>query len=209
MRGSILDLKKTDLAYLIEEIPEAIKQSIDGIQRVSKIVKAMKEFSHPGGEEKSLLDINKALDNTITVTKNEWKYFAEVETDFDENIAAVYCYPGELSQVFLNLIVNAAQAIETTMNNKENEKGLIYIKTSTFKEYVEILFKDNGCGIPNEILDKIFDPFFTTKEVGKGSGQGLAIAYNVIVKKHGGFLKVDSKVNEGTTFIIHLPIYEK
>jgi PAS domain S-box-containing protein len=195
-----------DVEYLLEEIPAALSQSIEGVERVSNIVKAMKEFSHPGTEEKTSTDINKALENTILVSRNEWKYSSDVKTDFDPTIPHVLCFQGELNQVFLNMIINGVHAINDSKDKNENQKGIITIKTKKLKDFVEISIGDNGTGIPEEIQSKIFDPFFTTKDVGKGTGQGLAISYNVIVNKHGGEIKFDSKINQGTTFFIKLPI---
>ncbi len=198
-------IEDADLDYLAGEIPSAIQQSLEGVDRVASIVRAMKEFSHPGTEEKTLSDINKALENTITVAKNEWKYLAEVHTDFAEALPPVLCLLGELNQVFLNIIVNATHAI----GNKEgstDEKGIIKIMTRHDDHEIEIAISDTGSGIPKEIQDRIFDPFFTTKEVGKGTGQGLAISHNVVVNKHGGKLTFETEAGHGTTFRIHLPI---
>jgi PAS domain S-box-containing protein len=195
-----------DLDYLLEEVPAAIQQSLEGIERVSKIVKAMKEFSHPGSEEKTSIDVNKAISSTITVARNEWKYVAEMKTDFDEALPPLPCYPGELNQVFLNIITNAAHAIGDRVNAGEITKGEINISTRLDRSYAEIRIADSGGGIPEKIRKKVFEPFFTTKEVGKGTGQGLAISHNVIVDKHGGTLAFESEQGIGTTFIIRLPL---
>lgn len=201
--------EEIDLEYLVEEIPSAIEQSIEGVQRVSKIVSAMKEFSHPGIEEKVPVDINKALENTIMVSRNEWKYVAEIETDFAEALPLVSCLPGELNQVFLNIIINAAHAIGDTLDQDNSKKGKITIRTRKVGKWVEVLISDNGTGIPRYAQSKIFDPFFTTKEVGKGTGQGLAISHNVIVTKHHGTLTFDTEEGKGTTFKIRLPISDE
>ncbi len=197
-----------DLKMNMEEIPDAIEQTQQGVMNVSQIVKAMKSFSHPGGREKSFVNLNEALNNTITVSRNEWKYHAEIKTDFDEALPMVPCMPSELNQVFLNMIVNAAHAIKEKNDNEETSDGLIQIKTSADDDFVYVEFRDNGMGIPDDIKAKIYDPFFTTKEVGKGTGQGLAISYNVVVEKHGGRIDLESKVGEGTTFTIVLPLNE-
>ncbi len=194
-----------DLDFLLEEIPTAINQSLDGIGKVSKIVKAMKEFSHPGSKDKTLVDLNRAIENTITVSRNEWKYVAEVKTDFDDTLPVIPCFLDEFNQVILNIIINAAHAIGDVVN-KNNGKGTIFIQTIGKGEIAEIRIKDTGTGIPESIINRIFDPFFTTKEVGKGTGQGLAISYDVIVNKHKGTLQVESEPGKGTTFIIQLPL---
>jgi len=195
-----------DLEYLREEIPAAIDQSLEGVERVAKIVRAMKEFSHPGSDEKTPTDINKAIENTVTVARNEWKYVADLEMDFDEGLPPVPCLPGEMNQVILNMIVNASHAIADVVGNASNGKGKITIRTRKDGEWAEIRIKDTGAGIPEEIQQRIFDPFFTTKEVGKGTGQGLSIAHNVIVEKHGGTIDVESEVGKGSVFTIRLPL---
>ncbi len=199
-------IRQVDLPFLTDEIPLAIQQSLDGIRRVSEIVRAMKEFSHPGVVKKVALDINKALDNTITVARNEWKYVADIETKLAADLPHVICIPGEINQVFLNVIVNAAQAIGEVVKTESGEKGKITIETLRDGDWVEIRISDTGPGISNEIKPHIYEPFFTTKEVGKGTGQGLAIAYNVIELKHAGKLTYETRFGSGTTFIIRLPI---
>ena len=201
-------IEDIDLDYLLDEVPNAIQQALDGVGRISNIVKAMKEFSHPGSAQKELVDINKAIANTITVSSNEWKYVAEIKTDFDPELPLVECLQGELNQTILNLIVNAAHAIADVIDNKQCEKGLITISTKKIEDKCQITISDTGSGIPAEIRSKIFDPFFTTKEVGKGTGQGLSIAYSVVVDKHQGSICVDSEPGAGTTFTILIPIKE-
>jgi PAS domain S-box-containing protein len=195
-----------DLTYLVAEIPQAIQQSQQGIERVTKIVRAMKEFSHPGAEEKSETDLNHAIETTITVARNEWKYVADVVTDFDPTLPLVRCLSGEFNQVILNLIVNAAHAIADVVGNSGASKGTITVRTRHDENWAEIRISDTGTGIPEAIRMKIFDPFFTTKGVGKGTGQGLAIAHSVIVDKHGGTITCETEVGKGTTFIIRLPL---
>ncbi len=201
--------EELDVSYLMEEIPLALEQTLEGVDRVAHIVKAMKEFSHPGTNEKTLSDINKAIENTVTVTRNEWKYVADMELDLKNDMPPVPALIGELNQVFVNMIVNAAHAIAAKKGEKSEEKGKIRIETAVRRKHAEIRISDDGCGIPVQNLDKIFNPFFTTKEVGRGSGQGLAISYNVIVKKHSGELTVNSKVGAGSTFVIRLPLEGK
>ena len=197
---------KADLPYLVEEIPRAIEQSLEGVQRVTEIVGAMRDFSHPGSDQKSLVDLNHAINNTVTVSRNEWKYVAEMELDLDPSLPEVLCIPGEINQVLLNIIVNAAHAITDALEQKNLNKGTISIATHKRDGLVAIHISDTGAGIPKDIQHRIFDPFFTTKDVGKGTGQGLAIAHRVVTEKHGGFLRFETDQNTGTTFIIELPL---
>ncbi len=198
-------IKENDLDYLMDEAPVAINQSMEGINRISKIVNSMKSFSHPGIENKVPQDLNKAINDTIIISRNEWKYHSDIETDLDERINEIYCYPAELNQVLLNIIVNASQAIGEAIENQSIERGKINISTKKINGRIEIIIKDNGPGIPEEIKEKIFTPFFTTKEIGKGTGQGLAIAHSVIVNKHNGKINVKSEPGKWTEFIISLP----
>ncbi len=202
-------IKDTDSDYLISEIPRAIEQSIAGLLRVSEIVSAMKQFCHPGMEEKQPADINKAVKNIITVTRNEWKYVADMVTDLDETLPPIPCHPGEINQVMLNLIINAVHAIKDVLNKKQNTKGTIKVSTNHDDSWAEICISDTGTGIPKEIRPKIFDPFFTTKEVGKGTGQGLAISHSIVVNNHGGRLEFETEVGKGTTMIVRLPLRGK
>jgi len=199
-------LAQADIEYLREEIPQAIDQSLNGVERVAKIVRAMKEFSHPGTEEKSLVNLTEAIETTLTVVYNEWKYVAEITTEFDPELPEVSCLPSELNQVFLNLIVNAAHAIGDTLGDDAAKKGTITVGARRDGAWVEIFIRDTGTGIPEDVQTRIFDPFFTTKEVGKGTGQGLAIARSVVVDKHGGTIECESEEGKGTTFLVRLPI---
>lgn len=195
--------QQCDLEFIATEVPRAIDQSLDGARRVAKIVRAMKEFSHPDSAEKTATDLNRAIESTITVARNEWKYVSEIVTEFDDTMPAVVCFPGDINQVVLNLIVNAAHAIKERV--KEIEKGRITVRTRNCGEFVEISVQDTGTGIPAAIQGKVFDPFFTTKEVGKGTGQGLSFAYTVIVKKHAGKIWFETEIGKGTTFFVTLP----
>ncbi len=203
--GVVAAAKEADLEYLINEIPKAIGQSLEGVERVAKIVRSMKDFSHPGGETKQAVDLNRALESTLTVCRNEWKYVAEAVTDLDPDLPLVTCLPGECNQVFLNLIINAAQAIGDKLADKSTEKGTITVATRHDGNWAEIRIGDTGTGIPEESRSRIFDPFFTTKEVGRGTGQGLAIAHSVITEKHGGTIDFETEIGRGTTFIVRLP----
>ena len=198
-------VERADSGYLLEEIPKAIEQTLEGVTRVSRLVGAMKEFSHPGTKEKIPLDLNHAIENTITVARNEWKYVADLETEFDPLLPLISCQPGEFNQVTLNLIVNAAHAIADVVGKGGSTKGKIKIQTRDSTEWVEIRIQDTGSGIPEKVRARVFDPFFTTKEIGKGTGQGLAIARSVIVDKHGGTIHFETEEGKGTTFIVRLP----
>ncbi|WP_303850738.1 ATP-binding protein [Seleniivibrio woodruffii] len=198
-------VKDSDLSFIREEVPAAINQSIEGVDRVASIVRAMKKFSHPDREDKQPVDINSAIENTITITRNEWKYYSEIATDFDETLPYVPCYPGDFNQVILNILVNAAQAVESKMKDSGG-KGQIRISTHNMGNTVRVVIKDTGGGIPEPIRHKVFDPFFTTKEIGKGTGQGLAISHQIIVKKHSGRIYFEVENGIGTSFIIEIPI---
>jgi PAS domain S-box-containing protein len=197
--------KAADLEYLTQEVPKALAQSIEGIDRIAHIVRAMKDFAHPDRGEKTLVDLGKAIESTATVSRNEWKYVADLVTDVEPGLPPIWCRPGEINQVLLNLIVNAAHAVGDVVA-QQGGKGTITVRAHRAGEWVDIEVADTGTGIPESIRDKIFDPFFTTKDVGKGTGQGLAIVRSVIVEKHGGTLTCESTVGKGTTFVIRLPI---
>ncbi len=202
-------MNKADVDYLAEEIPAAITQSLEGIGHVSEIVRAMRQFTHPGTGEKKQIDINQAIENTITVARNEWKYVADVKTEFAHDLPLVPCLPGDLNQVMLNLIVNAAHAIGDVVGDGSKGKGLITISTKREGAHAVIRVTDTGTGIPEEIRGQVFAPFFTTKDVGKGTGQGLAISHSVVVEKHGGALTFETENGRGTTFIIRLPLEDR
>jgi PAS domain S-box-containing protein len=202
--GVLALARSVDEEYLVGEIPKAIDQIIEGIERVSTLVVAMKEFSHPGTKDKTPADLNRGIANTIAVARNEWKYVAEMETDYDASLPLVPCLLGELNQVILNLIVNAAHAISDVV--PEGQSGRIIVRTRRCENWAEIQVEDSGAGIPEHARDRIFDPFFTTKEVGRGTGQGLAIARSVVVDKHGGTIHFATKTGKGTTFTIRLPL---
>ena len=194
---------ETRLESLWQELPSAVSESLEGVDQITRIVNSMKEFSHPGTTSKSTVDVNKALESTLTVCRNVWKAVATVETDFDLDLPPISCFGGEMNQVYLNLIVNAAHAIETS---GKPLPGMIRIITRRDGDFVTIEIVDNGTGIPEELRDRIFAPFFTTKEVGKGTGQGLAICRDVVVSKHGGTLEAGGRVGEGAVFTLRLPI---
>jgi PAS domain S-box-containing protein len=204
LRVDALDLsKKHELDFLRAEIPKAFERMSEGVARVATIVRAMKEFAHPDSSEQCAADINRAIQSTLIVATHVYKFIAHVHTDFAD-LPDVVCNVGELNQVFLNLIVNAAHAIEDAGRNIET--GAIKIRTELSDDCVVIRISDNGCGIPPENLAKLYEPFFTTKEVGRGTGQGLAIARSIVVGKHGGELGVSSTVGSGSEFTLRLPI---
>lgn len=194
-----------DLDFLLTEAPKSYERITAGIERVANIVRAMKNFAHPGGEGVKSVDINRSLSDIVTVAKNEWKYCADLELDLTPNLAPIPGHAGPLNQVFLNLLVNSAHAL-TDKLAETGEKGLIRIGSRLAQDYVEIFFSDTGTGIPPQIQNRIFDPFFTTKEVGKGTGQGLTIVHEIIVNRHNGSIDLKSTPGEGTTFTIRLPL---
>jgi signal transduction histidine kinase len=198
--------KTAKLDYLSRQVPRAIEQSLEGLGQVSAIVKAMKEFSHPSGAEKQPSDLHDLIESTSIVAKNEWKYVAELQFDFDWSLPPVVLLRNEFSQVVLNLIVNAAQAIAAALPPGSSDKGKIVISTKAVGPSVEVRVRDSGTGIPDAVRARVFEPFFTTKAVGKGTGQGLAIAYSVVVEKHGGQIRFETDEGRGTTFIITLPL---
>ncbi len=197
---TLLDEKRTVLKidFIIEDIDGLIKESLEGLERVKKIVMDLKSFSRVDDEEYTHADVNECLETTLNIVWNELKYKATVTKEYGD-IPVTKCYPRQLNQVFMNILVNAAQAIE--------EKGEIRIKSWHEEGYIFVSISDTGPGIPEENLNRIFEPFFTTKEVGKGTGLGLSITYD-IVKKHGGNIKVESKIGQGTTFVVSIPVVE-
>jgi len=191
-----MDEKDTD--FMLEDIPDLLKDCIEGVGRVSKIVTDMKHFAHPGTSEPKLTDINNSIETTLNVIWNDLKYKADVIKEYSD-LPKIKCFPQQLNQVFMNILLNAVQAIE--------DKGTITIKTKTENDNIVISFTDTGTGIKPDNLSKIFDPFFTTKPVGKGTGLGLNVAYNII-KRHNGTINVKSTPGKGTAFTISLPLNE-
>jgi two-component system, NtrC family, sensor kinase len=206
VRNVLQRLSTAGLEYLQKEVPLAIAESLDGIERVVKIVRAMKDFSHPGSAEKQPANINQAIETTVTVARNEWKSVADVQTELAADLRPVPCHINEINQVILNLLVNAAHAIAQVVGDASGGKGKITIRTANQPDAVLISIQDTGCGIPADIQPRIFEPFFTTKAPGKGTGQGLALAYAVIVKKHAGRIWFESHPGQGTTFFVRLPL---
>jgi len=197
-------LAANDFEYLEAECPKAAAQSLEGMARISKIIRALKQLAHPG-QERLPTDVNDVIKSAVTVSANEWKYVATVEADLDEKLPCVLATPGELHQVLVNILVNAAHAIESAASIGDGLPGVILVTSRWAGDAVELRVTDNGCGIPEEIRRRIFEPFFTTKAVGRGTGQGLALVHNII-SQHGGSIGVESEVGRGTTFIIRLPL---
>ncbi|NRA40378.1 MAG: PAS domain S-box protein [Planctomycetes bacterium] len=196
-----------DIEYLSEEMPSAVSQSIEGVARVAKIVRAMKEFSHPGENEKELCPVQDCIQGAVTMAQNEYKYYSDVECDIPSDIPMVECCKNEIIQVILILIVNASHAIQDCIEKTEMERGLIKIFCVITGEFLTIKIVDNGIGIPDELQGKIFNAFFTTKDAGKGTGQGLSLAHKIIYQNHGGQIDVHSILGEGTTFSIKIPMH--
>jgi PAS domain S-box-containing protein len=195
--------RMADVDYLRTEVPRAIKEARDGVDRIATIVRAMRSFGHPDGAEQCPADINECLADTLAVARNELKYVATVETEFGD-LPAVSCYRGDVNQVFLNLLINAAHAIAE--GRVGSQLGTITVRTRRDGDDIVISIGDTGVGIPDDARDRVFDPFFTTKEVGKGTGHGLALARSVVVDRHGGSLTFDSVAGAGTTFHVRIPI---
>jgi two-component system NtrC family sensor kinase len=193
-----------DLKFLKANLPQSLASSMDGLARISVIVNSLKEFSRPDQKEMSACDLNKAVHDTLLVASGDYTSIAELETHFGE-LPPVTCYAAEMHQALLNLIANAADAIGEVFKTTAG-KGRLTVSTSRENGHAIIRITDTGAGIPEDIRQKIFDPFFTTKEVGKGIGQGLTIARNIIVRKHGGDLSFHSDLTKGTTFIVRVPI---
>ena len=192
-----------DVEYLAAQVPKALDRALDGLQRVAVIVRGMKAFAHPDQKDKAPSDLNHALETTIAIARNEYKYVADVVTELGE-LPPVTCHVGELNQVFLNVIVNAAHAIGDVGGGGEI-KGRIRVRTWRDGDFAVVSVSDTGGGIPEAVRHRIFDPFFTTKKVGRGTGQGLAIARSVVVEKHHGELTFQTEMGKGT-FTIRLPI---
>lgn len=197
---------ETDIEFLLRETPEAVEQSLEGIGRVTEIVRAMRDFSGPRREGRTFVDINQSVEGVITICRNEWKYVAEVESDLDADLPPIRCLSGELNQVILELIANAAHAIGAVVGDDPATKGTIRVSTRRDGDWAEIRVSDTGTGIPEEIRPRIFDPFFTTREIGQGTGQGLTIVHSIVVGEQAGSIEFDTEMGKGTTFTIRLPL---
>lgn len=197
----------SDLEYLTAEMPVAIEQSLDGISKITRLVQSLKEIAQPDTTGKKAVDLNRAIENTLAVARNEWKYVAELETEFDETLPPVPCFAGEMNQVLLNMVINAAHTIGDVVGDGANGKGTIRIKTKKVDDdWAEVRISDTGAGIPVEIQNRVFDPLFTSKKSAKNAENGLAISHTVVVDKHKGKLSFETEAEKGTTFIIQLPL---
>ena len=196
-----------DLDYILENVPGSINSATDGLERIANIVRSMKELAHLDQAHKTSSDLNRAIASTLLVAANEYKYVADLQTDYGD-LPLVQCYLGEINQVVLNLVLNATHAIADVVKDT-TKRGTITVRTRLDGDHVGISIGDTGTGIPEAVRNKVFDPFFTTKELGKGTGQGLAIAHGVVVKKHGGTLRFETECDRGTTFFISLPVGER
>ncbi len=202
--------KHYDVEYLSGEIPVAIDRTLQGIERIRNIIVAMKNFAHSSGKNKSMANLNEGIEVTVTISKNEWKYVADLNLNLQKDLPSVYCSLDQINQVILNMIINSTHAILERQLKDSNHKGIINISSEleTETNHILITIEDNGCGIPVDKINRIYDPFYTTKEVGKGTGQGLAIAHDIIVDKHCGSIDVSSEPGNGTKFYIRLPLEE-
>ncbi|WP_285906932.1 GAF domain-containing protein [Pseudodesulfovibrio pelocollis] len=195
-----------DLDFLRTQLPLSVAHIEEGIQRIGNVVRSMREFAHPGGREKTLTDLNRIIENTMVVARNEYKFVADTKIDLDRDLPQVMCLTDDIKQALLNVVINATHAIRDVVGENPDKRGLIRITTASRDGQAEIRVSDTGTGIPEAIRSRVFDPFFTTKPVGGGTGQGLSIAYAAIVEKHGGTITFETQVGRGTTFIIRLPV---
>lgn len=196
---------KLDLDFLMEELPRALEQSTEGLSRIAAIVFAINELSHPDHSQAREVDLNKLVRSAVTVCGGEWKSAAELQLELAEGLPPMQCYPGPLSQVLINLVVNAVHAIQA--RGPDGEPGRIVVTTAAGAAgTVEIKVRDNGIGMPAHVRARIFERFFTTKPSGKGTGQGLALAQEIVGRKHGGQLSFESELGSGTCFCVCLPL---
>lgn len=198
--------EEAEMEYLLGEIPRCLQQTIDGLERVARIVRSLKEFAHPNSPDLAPADLNRAIETSLVVSRHEWKYVAEVTTELDEGLPPVPCVIDEINQVMLNLIINAAHAIGEALKTRAEERGKIVVRTRQEPSWAVLEVIDNGTGMTPEVRSRIFEPFFTTKSAGKGTGQGLAIVHAVIVKHHHGTIDAFTEPGRGTKFVIKLPL---
>ncbi len=207
--GQIQELtQRMDLNYLLEEIPRAVDQTLEGVGRVTEIVRSMKDFAYDDHGQRSQADIRQLIRSTCVVARNEWRYVAELDLQLDEELPPLYCLPGDISQAILNLLTNAAYAIRQKLGAEPAEKGRITISANLDDETIVVRVSDTGSGIDPQIKPRIFDPFFTTKPVGVGTGQGLALVHNAVVSRHGGRIAVQSQLGQGSTFTLVFPLHD-
>ena len=197
-----------DVAAIEKEVSDALSESLEGLDRIASIVRAMRGFAYMGKQEKVTTDINKIIENAVTMSRHEWKHVAEIEYNLDPALPGVECIPGDIMQVLLNIIVNAAHAVRGVCEDGGG-MGRIIAGSRTEKDQVAVTITDTGGGIPEKVRDQIFEPFFTTKKYGDGTGQGLAISRSIIINKHGGSMTFETEKGKGTTFIIRLPVRQE
>lgn len=202
-----VDSNADEFAYVAREIPQAIQQNLEGLARIARIVGSLKEFSHPNSTEQTAIDLHHVIETALAVSRHEWKYVADVATEFDPTLPAVPCIADEINQVLLNLLVNAAHTIGDALKARHESRGRITIRTLRDGDAARIEIADTGMGIPVELRSRMFEPFFTTKEVGKGTGQGLALVHRIVVQNHRGNVDFLSALGQGTTFRLWLPLH--
>jgi signal transduction histidine kinase len=195
-----------DVDYFLKNAPDALERALEGINRVGSVARSMTEFAHPDNQAKGDVDVNRAVRTTLNMARNEYKEVAELETDFAD-VPPVRCFPGDVNQVMLNLVLNAAHAIADVVAGT-GRRGRITVRTRAIGDYVEISIGDTGAGIPESVRARIFEPFVTTKEVGRGAGQGLALSRGIVVEKLKGSLHFETETGQGTTFFVRLPVSE-
>ncbi len=205
-RAFAASVKKLDLEYLVNEVPRTIAENLDGLERVQQIVRSLKEYSHPTSREKVPADLNAAIKTALNVAKHEWKYVAEAQLELAEDLPPVPCNISEITQVVINLVINAAHAIEAKLRKTGEKKGLITVRTRHEDKFVVVAVQDSGTGIPAEVRDNVFDPFFTTKPMGKGTGQGLHLVQTIVATNHEGSIEFTTDLGVGTTFTFKLPV---
>jgi signal transduction histidine kinase len=207
LRQLAQSLESIDWEYIVDEVPKALSQSLGGIARVASIIASLKELAQPAAPGSSRADLNALILETVEISANEWNRVAEITAETDEALSPVTGLERELRQVLFNLIVNGAQAVEEKIRRQgSTDKGLVEVRSHLAGSMARITVRDSGIGISPENMAKLFDPFFSTKEVGQGTGQGLTIAYDIVVNKHGGTIEVDSSVDQGTTITVTLPL---
>jgi len=197
---------KADVNYLWREVPRALRDTLEGVERIAKIVNAMREFSQADKEHQVSVDINALIQSAIIVTRSEWKYVADIVTDFDESLPCVECFSGGFNQAVLNLLLNATEAVAERIDPDSDEKGRIAVRTQHDDSSLLLQIEDTGCGIPDDIKSKIFNPFFSTKSGRSKRGHGLALVYETIVREHHGELTFESQPGTGTTFTVRIPV---
>jgi signal transduction histidine kinase len=202
------ELQKSDLAFLATEVPSAFTQTLEGIGRITRIVRAIKEFTGPGSGQREFADLNQAIETTVIVCQNRWSPVAELVTELDGSLPLVPCVIGDINQVVLNLILNAVDSIEEARAGDPSSRGRILIRTRAERDLAVIEVSDDGVGIADHVREHLFEPFFTTKEVGQGTGEGLCLAHRIVVKDHGGTIGTQSQTGPGALFTIRLPLGE-